>query len=104
MALQGSMTLGNGITLSSAYLIVNSVTISYKVNDKYANIEVLLYKDSSAYNGGNPEVLTIIHYCSGIDFTTYFDEAVLDDLGKTPFTQSYAWLKTILQYSSWSEV
>ena len=99
MALQGPVTLGNGITLSGAYLIVNQVNVSYKVNDKYINLEVLIYKDSTSFNNGNSEVLSLTHTCSGTDATTYFDETVLDDLGKTPLTQAYAWLKTLSQYT-----
>ena len=104
MALRGSITLGNGVTLPSAYLIVNQVMVSYKINDKYVNVEVLIYTNSTAFNNGNPEVLSLAHKCSDGDFTTYFDETVLDDSGKTPLTQAYAWLKTLSQYSSWTEV
>ena len=104
MAIQGSITFGNGIILASAYLIVSEIYISYKLNDNYANVNVLIYKDSTSYINGKSEVLTLTHKCSDGDFTTYFDESVLDDSGKTALTQAYEWIKTLSQYSSWTEV
>ena len=104
MAIQGSITFGNGITLASAYLVVNEVYISYKLNDNYVNVNVLIYKDSTAYTSGKPEVLALTHKCSDGDFTTYFDESVLTVAGNTSLTQAYDWLKTLSQYSSWTEV
>ena len=104
MALQGSITLGNGVTIPNAYLIVNEIYHSYHVDDTYIIIHILIYNDISSFSLGKPEVLSLSFKCVGSDYTTFFDESVLDDSGKTSLNQSYAWLKTLTQYSAWSEI
>jgi len=104
MALQGSLTLDNGITLSQAYLVVLNINSNYVVNDNKVIISIAIFKDASAYSAGKPEVSMMTHTCSGSSFTTYFDEAVLDDLGKTSLTQAYVWLATLSAYSGMTSV
>ena len=104
MALQGSMTFDNGITLSSAYLKVIEVCLKYGVNDNSAGIGVLIYKDKAAHDDGLPEVIEINHVVDDGNFKTYFSEAVLGEVGKTSLSQAYVYLKTLPQYSSLTEV
>ena len=104
MALQGEIILDNGIVLSSGYLLVIHVDMNYIVNDNNANIRVLIYKDSSAYSSGKPEVIELEHTVNSSDFDTYFSETVLKQVNKTNLTQAYVWLKTLSQYSSLTEV
>ena len=67
-------------------------------------LAVNIYKDSTAYSNGSPEVESLSHTCSGTDFTTYFAETVLDDVGETLLTKSYDWLLTLPMYTGASEV
>lgn len=104
MALQGSITFDNGITLSSGYLTVVGVCMDYGINDNSAVISVMIHKDAAAFNAGNPEVIEYEHNVDDGDFNTYFSETVLKQLNKTCLTQAYVWLKTLPQYSSLTEV
>lgn len=104
MALQGALTLDNGISLSNAYLIIPSIFCNLLDDDLFVVLNVSIYKDSSAYSNGNPEVSVMSHKCIGTDFNTYFSESVLDDAGKTLISQSYVYLLTLPAYSEMSQV
>lgn len=104
MALQGSITFDNGITLSSGYLTVVEVSMYYGIGDNTAKISVMVHKDAAAFSAGNPEVIEYEHNVDDGDFTIYFSETVLKVLNKTSLTQAYVWLKTLPQYSSLTEV
>jgi len=104
MALQGSITLDNGIVLSSAYLRVLEIVMRYISGDNSADIKVLIFKDSVAYNDSLPEVMEVNHVVNGGDFNTYFSEIVLSEVDKTALTQAYVWLKTLPQYSELTDV
>lgn len=97
MALQATISFENGITLQEAYVIIEKITINY-TNPTVASIVVLIYKDSTAYNDGKTEVITLTHSCAGDDYTTYFAESVLDEAFKNPLTQGYAYLQTLPFY------
>lgn len=103
MALQGSLTLDNGIFLSSAYLIITSICSNFLNGDHYVTVNLSIYKDSSAYSAGYPEVTVITHKCIS-DFDTYFAESVLNQAGNTTLTQAYVWLITLPSYSGMSVV
>ncbi len=102
MSLQKSLTLQNGIILSAAYIKIIKIHFNYAASEVLITIAV--YKDQTAHDNGLPEVLIINHKCSGFDFTTYFAEAVLDDVSNTPLTQAQDWLLTLDFYSGASEV
>lgn len=104
MALQGALTLDNGIALSAAYLVVLSINSGFITNDSSVTVNIAIFKDATAYNAGKPEVEQYSHRCSDGDFTTYFSEAVLDDLGKTTLTQAYLWLRSFSPYTAMTEV
>ena len=104
MALQGALTLDNGIALSAAYLVILSINSGFTTNDNSVVVNIAIFKDAAAYTGGKPEVETYSHKCSDGDFTTYFSEAVLDDLGKTTLTQAYLWLRSFAPYTAMTEV
>lgn len=104
MALQGSLTLDSGISISSAYLVVLGIFSNYITDDNFVSINIAIFKDAASYAGGLPEVMSLCHKCVGTDFTTYFSEAILDDLGKTSLSQSYTWLRTLPAYSGMTEV
>lgn len=97
MALQKEIELYNGITLTSAYILITDVTIDY--HNSIATIIVNIYKDSTAYGNGRPEVVTNTHQCSGTSFTTYFSESVLSVVDITPLVKAYEWLLTLALYS-----
>jgi len=97
MALQATISFENGITLQDAYVIIEKITINY-TNPTIASIIVLIYKDSTAYNDGKTEVISITHQCTGDNFTTYFSESVLDEAFKNPLTQGYSFLQSLPFY------
>ena len=97
MPLQKSITLDNGVILSSAYIVINKLEFNYPSSE--VNIVVGIYKDSAAYTANKPEVLYYNHYCSGNNFTTYFAEGVLSLVNNTPLTKGYEWLLTLPIYS-----
>lgn len=104
MALQGALTLDNGIVLSAAYLVILSIDSYFVVNDNNVTVNIAIFKDATAYAAGKPEVETYSHKCSDGDFTAYFSEAILDDLGKTTLTQAYLWLRSFAPYTAMTEV
>ena len=102
MPIQKSINLDNGIQLSTAYIVINRLEFNYP--NLQVTILVGIYKDSTAYTTGKPEVLSYNHRCTDGDFTTYFAESVLDDADKTPLIQGYQWLLTLPLYSGGSLV
>ena len=104
MALQGALTLDNGIELSSAYLVILSINSTFTLNDNSVIVNIAIFKDAAAYAAEKPEIEQFSHKCSDGDFTTYFSEAVLDDLGKTTLTQAYLWLRSFAPYTAMTEV
>ncbi len=104
MALQKLLTLDTEIELTLAYIVVTGVYISYFATDSYAQVEVAIYKDATAYGNESPEVMTSTHKCIEGDFTAYFDENMLSDIDVSPLIQAYAWLLTLPMYSGATEV
>ena len=103
MAIQKSMTLDNEISLSSAYMVIQKIVITY-VGERKAIITICIYKDATAFANGSSEVMELEHVCEGSDFITYFIESVLDNTDKTPLTQAEDWLLTLSYYSGGSKV
>ena len=97
MALQATISFDNGITLQEAYVIIESINIKYP-NPNTASIAVLIYKDAAACGDDKTEVISLIHVCSGDNYTTFFAESVLDEAFKNPLTQGYAYLHTLPFY------
>lgn len=97
MALQKQISLYNGVTLTSAYIVISSITVDY-VNST-ANINVDIYYDSTAYTDAKPEVISYSHLCSGTSFTTYFAESVLATVDNTTLTKAYEYLLSLTLYS-----
>ncbi len=102
MALQKSIDLYTGIALSAAYIVITDINIDYVNN--FATVIVNIYKDSTAYSNGLPEVITNTHICSGSSFSTYFSESVLNATGNTALTKGYEWLLTLSLYSGATSV
>lgn len=96
MPLQKSLTLENGIILSEAYIKILSLKLDF-INSS-CQIEVGIYKDSTAYSGSKPEVVRISHFCNGNDFDTYFSISVLNGEDINPLEQGYDWLANISPY------
>lgn len=97
MALQATISFENGITLQDAYVIIKNIEISYS-QPNIANIQVLIYKDQTSYSDGKTEVMTLTHKSSGLSFTTYFSEDVLNEAFKNPLSQGYSFLQSLSFY------
>ena len=105
MAIQGHIELYNGVDMTSAYIVVSEIRIrKSEGGTNHADIYTAVYFDESIKNTNKPEVTTFIHRASGTNYTTYFDDTVLDDAGKTPFSQAYEFLKSLSQYNGFQDV
>ena len=94
MAIQTSYTDVYGATHTSAYFRVASVNIEA---DK-AQVLVSVHHDANARSKADPTTskpyITQAWGSVTTDFATYFADSVLDDDGKSPIKQAYAWVKT----------
>ena len=105
MALEGHITLYNGVDMTSAYIIVSEVRIrKIEGGTNQSDVFVAVYFNQTIKEENKPEVTTFIHRATGTTYDTYFDETVLDDAGKTIFSQAYVYLKSLNQYSTFADV
>lgn len=95
MALQQSLTLNNGIILESAYIKIYSIELNInEINS--VKISVTIHKNKSSFDEYKPEVLTLSHSCSALDYESYFSESILNQLNKNIILQSYQYLKDVV--------
>lgn len=105
MALQGHIELYNGVDMTSAYVIVSEVRMrKSEGGTNHTDVFVAIYFNQTVKDAERPEVTTFIHRAIGTVYDTYFAETVLDDAGKTLFTQAYEYLKSLSQYSGFQDI
>ena len=105
MALQGHIELYNGVDMTSAYVIVSEVRIrKIEGGTNQSDVFVAVYFNQNAKTTFKPEVTTFIHRATGTTYDTYFADSVLDDAGKTIFSQAYEYLKSITQYNGFLDI
>lgn len=102
MALQLSYDDDFGNTNASAYHRVT--TLLLYVAQERVKIEVSTYKDSAARSAGKEPLRRVYHAAQGADFTTYFDDAVLDTENYNPLERAYEYLKTLDEWDGASDV
>ena len=110
MAIQKSVTDITGTVHTSAYVLVQGVWIGKQLTNASdeAWVDINLFHDAAARSKADPiqikKPLPMSHqgtvYNTDIrlrvptpDVATYFADSVLDDTGKSPIKQAYAWLK-----------
>lgn len=99
MALTKEIILENGITLSNAYIKIESLQFYNKVGEiSFVDLTVSIFKDEDARIDRRPEVLQINHRCSGETFESYFSLDILNQEGFNMISQGYSWLKTLSFY------
>ena len=105
MAIQKSITDEHGVTHSSAYVRIRSMTINYgkSVPDIQTSKEVIMgleiFTNAAARSKGDEDnekipVIASQVAITGNDFATYFADSVLAGNTITPIKQGYTWLKT----------
>lgn len=95
MALQVSYTDDYGATHSQAYIQVQSMLV-FPIA---VHMDIAIFHNSAARSKSDDTaqksvILHLNFQVSGNDFNTYFADGVLDDSGKSPYKQAYAYLKT----------
>ncbi len=107
MALQGSTTDSRGITSASSYAKVVALRIDY--NSKKALAQVNIYHDSTA-SANDKEPVEVRNYmwtsvAGDLDtFDNVFGIAALDAVSKNPVQQAYDDIKTLAEFSGWTDV
>jgi len=105
MALQKQISLDNGVVLSEAYIKISSFTFSNKSNDvSFARIEVSVFNNKNARDGGRPEVTKFVHKCGDPQFTEYFSLSILNGENINMISKAYNWLKTMGIYSGATDI
>lgn len=102
MALQLSYDDEFGNTNASAYHRI-TVLLMYVAQGR-VKIEVSTYKDAAARTAGKAPLRTLPYTAEGSDFTTYFDDTVLDTVDYNPLERGYVYLKTLGDWSGASDV
>jgi len=95
MAIQKSIIDDFGATHAASYTRIRKVVLT----TVSVVIEILLYHNAAARSKADltaekPFFSAYTFTVTGSDFTTYFAEAVLDDVNKTLLKQAYAYIKT----------
>ena len=95
MALQASYTDDYGATHADAYVQIQSLFLFPSM----IHMDVAYFHNAAARSKADEtaQKAVINHFqfqISGSDFNTYFADGVLDDDGKSPYKQAYAYLKT----------
>ena len=105
MALEGHIQLYNGIDMTSAYVVVAEVCIKkVEGSGNAAEVYVAVYFNEAIKTAGKSEVVHFNHRAIGALFDTYFADAVVNQTGKNHFSQSYEYLKSLSQYSGFTDV
>ncbi len=99
--LQATMTLDNGIGIPVGHAVVRKFLLNYNVPQS-ADIFVSVYKDEAAYNQGRPEVIQLKYNCTGDDFSNYFTETLLGEVGVTGLVNALEYLKSLAEYSAYA--
>ena len=91
MALQKSHTLDNGVVID--YWAVKQAT-EFDYHAQVCRLWILAWVNVSAKNNGSGYVsqATRNYYVSVTDFNTYFADSVLQQAGKSPASQAYAYI------------
>ena len=103
MALSMSLKLDNGVELSQAYAKISQLVFNYKDSSSLV-LELCVFKDSTAYSDGLPEVIKFLYKCTGTTFDMYFSEPALSPDMATNLSNAYTWLKSMPQYTSAEDV
>jgi hypothetical protein len=97
MAIQKSITDNTGTAHAEAYVVITGMLINNYADT--VRLDVSIYHDAAARSKADPSstklTLMSVHAIpEEADIATYFTDSVLDDVGKSPIKQAYAWLKT----------
>jgi len=102
MALIKSVELDTGIVLPSGFAKV--CRISHDIINNAIDIEVILFKDQTAYLAGKPEVGFFSYNVMYTAYDTYFNEALLKSSNITLYTQAEVYLLSLPFFSGATQV
>ena len=107
MALQGSYTDDTGTTHTEAYAKVNNIRMDY-LGEKAMTV-VDIFHDAAARNSGKKPVATssFVFTATAGDLDSFddvFDMAHLNPLDSNPTKNVYLQIKTLAEFSGWSDV
>jgi len=102
MALQLSYEAPTGVTHATAYHRITGIRMD-RTNQRVL-IQVEIYKDKQARDDGKAPVGGDSQSVRDTDFTTYFDDEVLDVVDQNPTERAYVYLKTLDSYTGAADV